>query len=88
MTEYIERKGMREVLEKASISTRFADIPKTADVRNERYGEWLNDKRNPYIIGVCSNCGCQPLKPMGRFSYPYCPNCGAKMDGKDGNKND
>lgn len=74
MAEYIEREEMREVLKKYSISTWFADIPKTADVRPERHGEWFGT--------VCSMCGGST---SWYYDCDYCPQCGAKMDGKDGN---
>ncbi len=60
-----------------------SDIDKipTADVRPERYGEWVerSDGGEGY---VCDNCN------GGYTLYdetPYCPNCGAKMDGGEGN---
>lgn len=59
----------------------FYLIPKdtpTADVRPEKHGEWKinSDGYYPY----CSVC----LKePQGRVMTNFCPNCGAKMDGKD-----
>ncbi len=67
-----------------------------ADVRSERYGEWKENGGNfaPNERGEfeyftecsCSACGwgvsCKA--PLG---FAYCPNCGAKMDGKDGENN-
>ena len=54
----------------------------TADVVEVRHGEWVDCK--------CSACG--EVSPTIRFNEwemdyqivksPYCPNCGAKMDGK------
>ena len=59
----------------------FAGIP-AADVAPVRHGTWLligADKRGRGGIFECSACnGCSPHKD------PYCPKCGAKMDGKDG----
>lgn len=55
-----------------------------ADVRPERHGEW-QERTDGGEGFVCSRCN------GGYAVYdetPYCPNCGAKMDGKDGNKND
>ena len=51
----------------------------TADVEPVRHGYWDNDME-------CSICGC--LAPVSHvtgeeYAYEYCPNCGAKMDGKE-----
>ena len=57
-----------------------------ADVAPVRHGTWLligADKRGRGGIFECSACnGCSPHKD------PYCPKCGAKMGGKDGDGND
>jgi len=45
-------------------------------------GRWVDIYRlavNPEWICRCSLCGC----PQD-FKHHYCPNCGAKMDGKAG----
>ena len=60
----------------------------TADVAAVRHGEWLPDyetfidewdrESDPIQTGwVCSLCG-----NIESSHSPYCPNCGAKMDGK------
>ncbi len=50
------------------------DIP-VADVAPVKHGEWMGS--------VCSTCG-----ESTSFYYDcrYCPQCGAKMDGKDGER--
>jgi hypothetical protein len=58
-----------------------------ADVAEVRHGEWV-----PITNGLkgwkCSLCDehiyVQPESNLQRYKYPYCPNCGAKMDGKSG----
>ena len=50
------------------------DFP-AADVAPVRHGRWLLD-------GSCSECRANPLTTHKK----YCPNCGAKMDGGDGNE--
>lgn len=50
----------------------------TADVAPVKHGEW-----EYYTIGVHSyrDCSvCRKTNPAG-FITPYCPNCGARMDG-------
>lgn len=47
------------------------EIP-AADVRPERHGEWFGT--------VCSACGGST---SWYYDCDFCPNCGAKMDGKD-----
>ncbi|WP_302128787.1 hypothetical protein [Bacteroides congonensis] len=54
--------------------TEVEGIP-AADVRPERYGEWL-------ISGECYECSeCGGGSNVN--TNPYCWKCGAKMDGKD-----
>ncbi len=60
------------------------DIP--ADVRPERHGRWQDTDMNGDFLYKCSECGdlffpCDD----GEIYFKFCPNCGAKMDGKDDN---
>ena len=64
----------------------------TADVRSERYGHWVKESK---MMGafqrnlcICNICGLWYDEDSGEEIFKYCPNCGAKMDGKDGNKDD
>lgn len=57
------------------------DTP-TADVVEVRHGYWIDGKCGYYKIcryKICSECN-----QIADFCFDYCPNCGAKMDGKDG----
>ena len=57
------------------------DVP-TLDYAPIRHGEWVT-KPDGFIPAdiYCSECG----KRYNFFYNPnYCPNCGARMDGKDG----
>lgn len=51
-----------------------------ADVKEVRYGRWerrLVEKNGiTEMKSVCSECG----KPNKRYTPPYCPHCGARMD--------
>lgn len=49
-----------------------------ADVRPERHGLWL-DSESP----LTSSCKCSLCICYFESETPYCPNCGAKMDGKE-----
>lgn len=51
-----------------------------ADVAPVRHGEWIHKNGEMY----CSVCGGEALMDEVYYESPYCPDCGAKMDG--GNK--
>lgn len=63
----------------------------TADVAPVVHGRWLDRAENPRLRGrirvMCSICGAfapYEMVNVGSFKEnetPYCPNCGAKMDG-------
>ena len=57
----------------------------TADVEEVKHGEWfmLDDCANEGVY--CSVCRKKVYKTCyanQKLKSPYCPNCGAKMDGK------
>lgn len=54
---------------------RICGLP-VADVVEVRHGKWR--KRKNWRLYVCSECSHENDNP-----YRYCPNCGAKMDGKE-----
>ena len=58
------------------------DYIPTADVAEVKHGEWKEAEDGDGI--VCSVCGsdfCTLVFDV--YGYNYCPNCGAKMGGKD-----
>lgn len=64
----------------------------TSEVAPVVHGHWINDK-GLYMCSVCKHLWSElwwveivPLEKMNKI-MPYCPNCGAKMDGgeEDGN---
>ena len=61
-----------------------------ADAVEVRHGKWqpcYEDWRKQIEGDECSACGFRHYGTNIR-NYPYCPNCGARMDGKDGETND
>ena len=74
-----EYAGYRAVAFKSDI-----DYMPTADVVEVRHGEWKQASEK-YPRYVCTSCN----HLFNNKNYNYCPNCGAKMDGKrkeDGGK--
>lgn len=51
----------------------------TLDYAPVRHGEWMDIGLGFMMMLTCSNCGKQAI--IAQDPYPYCPNCGAKMDG-------
>ena len=94
MTEYIERKAVRDTLYDADAITmsgvKILNQFPGADVAPVRHGRWVKIYENgepkveQHQVGVfCSKC---MNVPKDRFTESdYCPNCGAKMDGGAGN---
>lgn len=74
--------GWNEALEQ--IEGNVAEDILAADVHPERHGEWLlDDNASPYqlVKTYCSLCDYYNL------ITPYCPHCGAKMDGSSKSDN-
>jgi len=57
--------------------TRLLSLP--ADVQPVVHGEWIKTMEGNAFRDKCSEC--ESLYPNA-FGYNWCPNCGAKMDGK------
>lgn len=89
----LKDKDMNWVYDLTDLDQFLAGIP-TADAEPVRHGKWLDEKTGepvsfderdgcPARSCRCSECG-EWL--VGSNEYPvkgnYCPNCGAKMDGK------
>lgn len=93
MAEYIEREALLEDIdhsvvlkvaksEAALFECRGAikvidriEVAPAVDVAEVRYGEWIYGE---FDIPHCSECGYEITPNM---ISPYCPNCGARMDG-------
>lgn len=94
MTEYIERETLIEAAKhnipigrcEADIVDvkRLIEAAPAADVRPERHGEWKKASYDRQVI-YCSSCG--ERSPCD-WDWDFCPRCGAKMDGRDGENNE
>ena len=90
MTEYIERKALRDTLYDADAITmsgvKILNQFPAADVAPVRHGRWVSVPHK--LARVCSVCNRdEPYKfaDIDADVYDYCPSCGAKMDGGTGN---
>ena len=95
MAEYIERGALIAEYDRAhkgpagGARKLMVDAP-TADVVEVRHGKWEKDPIAIRGVGEiydyrCSVCTARAHKgEYGNYDYitSYCPNCGAKMDGK------
>ena len=89
MTEYIERKALRDTLYDADAITmsgvKILNQLPGADVAPVRHGRWVSVPHK--LARVCSVCNRdEPYKfaDIDADVYDYCPSCGAKMDGGNG----
>lgn len=78
----LRKPGLKQALEM------FDEIP-AADAAPVVYGRWiLPHWKNSNYCCDCSKCGEEAMHREYQWNkkgiYPICPNCGAKMDGKDG----
>ena len=72
-------------LGKIILEIKNGEIP-AADVASVVHGYWAKEKTDVIVSWKCSACcNCYYLdEPNAK----YCPNCGAKMDGKDNDSNE
>ena len=77
--EYIEREPLkRDLIDRGfypAIVKAAVEAAPVVDVVEVVHGEWK--KRKNWRLYVCSACSHESDEP-----YRYCPNCGAKMDGR------
>lgn len=103
MAEYIEREAImkftirKDRCDKAHANEHFIfgiesvleyvkNLP-AADVAPVVHGRWIED--HDYL--KCAECGVMVKRDFTFFgigNWNYCPNCGAKMDGGDGDAAD
>lgn len=101
MAEYIERERTVELLrslgnreyrkEKGTIQDAikmisYPEYTPAADVAPVVHGRWVHTKA-PFM-NECEDCSVCGYRTVWGHRYNYCPNCGAKMNIKDGGDND
>lgn len=92
MAEYIKRETLDKALTAAAVNDKdknrrtwakaicvLYDLP-AADVAPVVHGRWVDNGIPGSMLSGCSVCGFT----CGAYSFFYCPNCGARMDGEDG----
>ena len=95
MTEYIERKAIRDALYDADAITmsgvKILNQFPVADVSPMRHGHWISLTECANEGVYCSICEKKVWKSdyawcskrrRNKLQSNYCPNCGAKMDGE------
>lgn len=72
-----------KAVEKVCCAVMDRIVKSPTDVSSVVHGRWVKDK---YLPTHCSVCGELPLlSRYGEYEVlsNYCPNCGARMDGKE-----
>lgn len=95
MKEYIERAALKRELapyeendfsQQMDVILAIVDAQPAADVVEVRHGRWGEYESFPLTSSLnghpCSECGMH-FSTLAIPVMKYCPNCGAKMDGKD-----
>lgn len=77
--------GWNEALDQ--LASDIEDMP-AADVRPERHGYWKKEREEILPLKlrnlhICNICGCWYDQDAIGEIFAYCPNCGAKMDGRE-----
>lgn len=85
MTEYIERKAIRDALYDADAITmsgvKILNQFPSADVAPVRHGRWERVIPSKSAAKWSTKMSCSNCHSAGYAHHKYCPNCGAKMDG-------
>lgn len=87
--EWVSEACMAPVMRISRLFDKLAKVP-AADVAEVVHGEWLraDDDWNSLTTIQCSLCSeewCfETDDDVSLLNYKYCPNCGARMDGRNG----
>lgn len=102
MTDYIRRDDAVKIAEKYGLAdgsvlgrhTGLADCIASeisafpaADVAPVVHGKWASEAKGGVYGPVCSVCGYY-IPGISFWNAPYCPKCGARMDGGNDNVSD
>lgn len=74
------------IIECKTVIDQLAEIIKTLPSYNKLYGKWVNPhwKNNNFCYN-CSMCNAETMHSEYKWAekgiYPFCPNCGIKMNG-------
>ena len=86
MDEYIDRNKVYELIGQtgvAKIHVSDIDVIPAADVAPVVHGRWVHEHiSGGYAWVMCSECEAVIHKILINKRLNYCPNCGAKMDGR------
>ena len=95
MAEYIEREALLDEIRRIgghglsewdTLGVRALVVRQpTADVVEVRHGKWVRAINQKHSAKWSSKVACSVCRCKGYERYNYCPNCGAKMDGKGEN---
>ena len=72
--------GNSDPIVKRQYASELVDNAPTVDAVEVVHGKWVDNGIPESMLSLCSVCGFT----CGAYTFNYCPNCGAKMDG-DGN---
>lgn len=82
--EYIRRAEALKITTRTcgDYAAAFAEIRKlpAADVAPVVHGQWVSEAKGGVYGPVCSVCGYY-IPGIRFWNAPYCPKCGARMDG-------
>lgn len=84
--------GFSDTYDKSCIVGLLEELPKV-DAEPVRHGRWLDGNRGKYDgtlywYRYCSECLYERHDDNVDKDTPYCPDCGAKMDGGGDNETD
>ena len=80
MAKYIHRDTLADYAYRHYGGLTASDIMlfPTIDVEPVKHGRWIDNGICDSMLSACSICGYS----CGAYSFNYCPNCGARMDGE------